>query len=642
MKNKLLFGLTLAFLASSNIFAYEVVKSPVKPAVNKQLNQREAQTRAGDVSDYLIFQYSDDEIYAAYGLRDVPNAGYIYLAFEISPEDQKIFIGNQITAINVTTGTSDYRTNSVRNIMAFVTDDITSKPEETTQAALSAAEYRTTQVALDKPFTITGEKPIYVGYYFKNPGTDAYYIPVDGIPTDAPSTLAGVSQSVNGTPEYVNYSDQLGSLCLSCVIKGDNLPQNLGQIVSVDTPLFTAYENGTISYPITVKNQGANSINTVTVETSISNGSQSVNEITLDNPIAANSSGTINITGVSDKAEGIDLINSKLTKINGVEIENQVLKSAVANVFNSGFKRYPVIEKNTSIGCGWCPNGIVSFECIKKNFPDWILISIQENFQGVTDPMRTPDYDKMVRDYFTYFPEAITNRRTYTELEGNSPASYRQIYNMYTEHDAYGDIELTGTIDQDAREIKVDATTQFSVPVSIPHTLAFVIVEDGLGPYNQANYYSGGNQIMGGWESASRSVPTIFNEVARSLSGYPGNPNSLPQTLEGKKTYNYNTTLPLKNVSKDNFRVIGLIINEMTGEIINAKQYSFKWNGIEGVADDSQDIIRISVTGNDVNVTGANEVEVYSLSGVRVGTRNLPKGIYIVKADNTVKKIVVK
>lgn len=632
----LLSALTLCCSAFAAPVSGQWVKSENAP---RQKAIRMAPTRA-ESSNYVIYDNAE-YVMGAYTFNGIKVKDVVYLAFELTPEQQAPYIGNEITQINIVAGTSASYTNVVRNVYAYATDDISNGIKELTPATLKAAEYGDNLVTLKNPVAITGEKPLYIGYMFELPSTNSYFLTVDGVTNDENRCLMAIQSDFMSAPEFYNYADQVGSLCISCIIEGDNLPQNLVSLKSVDIPSYTAYNDGKISYPVTIKNLGVNDITSLTVATEISNGSKSENEVSLSEAVGFNEEKTVTVSDVTDISEGIEILSAKITKVNGVEVSDQSVRSGVLNAYSEGYKRYPVIEKATGVGCGYCPRGIVSFECISKNYPDWILIAIHDNWFG-PDPMTIPQYNDMLLNYFTSNPEAITNRRVYTDLYGDYPQAYEDIYNEFTSNPAYGDIEFTGTIDQDSRTIKIDAEVEFSTSSSMQHLLSFVVVEDGLGPYNQHNYFTGNSMgAMSGWEKLGEYVPTIYDDVARMLVGFPGIKNSLPATIEPNKTYEFSTNVSLANVSKDDFRVIGLITNSVTGEIINAKQYSFKWNGINGVAGD-ESVVSISIDGNNIVVTGARNYAVYSLSGAKVGTMNLPQGVYVVKADGLTKKVLVK
>ena len=62
---------------------------------------------------------------------------------------------------------------------------------------------------------------------------------------------------------------------------------------------------------------------------------------------------------------------------------------------------------------------------------------------------------------------------------------------------------------------------------------------------------------------------------------------------------------------------------------------------VEGIADDARDIT-IEVVDGNVIAEGANNVAVYTLDGRNAGTTGLASGVYIVKADNVTRKVLVK
>ncbi|MBQ2490807.1 MAG: hypothetical protein II539_03850 [Muribaculaceae bacterium] len=63
------------------------------------------------------------------------------------------------------------------------------------------------------------------------------------------------------------------------------------------------------------------------------------------------------------------------------------------------------------------------------------------------------------------------------------------------------------------------------------------------------------------------------------------------------------------------------------------------------VADISTAKVNLSMSGNVLNVTGAAHVSIYNVMGALVASGasvELPAGVYVVVADDTVHKIAVK
>ncbi len=139
----------------------------------------------------------------------------------------------------------------------------------------------------------------------------------------------------------------------------------------------------------------------------------------------------------------------------------------------------------------------------------------------------------------------------------------------------------------------------------------------------QQNYFKQQRVAMNGWEKKNAKVSTVFKDVARYYDSYPGIANSLPATIEANSVNKYSIELPLSNVKGNEYRVIALLTNAVTGEIINACQYSMtKDNGaaVDSIGDENA------------------PAEYYDLTGRRVD--NPTKGIYIKKVGNKAEKIL--
>lgn len=103
----------------------------------------------------------------------------------------------------------------------------------------------------------------------------------------------------------------------------------------------------------------------------------------------------------------------------------------------------------------------------------------------------------------------------------------------------------------------------------------------------------------------------------------------------------------------DDGKVIGAMTKEYTEAIQGYQSYPLMivldeplvdtTTGIESVT--TEDGVTVIVTAGRIDVAGASEVAVYDLGGKLVGTASttyVQPGIYIVKAGDTTRKVVVK
>lgn len=604
--------------------------------------------RAEDSEEmYMTVGYANDP-YTAFTLGDkVTTSDYIYLAFELKAADQKPYIGSKISGMVISTGSNAQKKNPVQDIYMFVTDDIT-KPFTTssmTAAKLGTEEYTRYSVNYDTPFEIKGDKSIYIGYAFKCPGTGAYYIPTDGmkVAQTTNTALIAVEKGYDVVPDFYNYGDQTGSINMWAKVSGDNLPTNDGQMLAINVNPYNAFNDGKFDYQIYVKNMAANAIKNVTVKTEISNGSVTEATYDLTAPIYNQEGAVVNITNVNNKAEGVYALTSTMTKVNGVELAAPQVLGSSLTTYSEGFQRRTVIEEATGIGCGFCPRGITSMDFLRKTYPDWILIAVHCNWFG-TDPMTVSQYSGLLSDLYSSNPQAFANRSVEVTMGGSNPLYYQDIYSYYNSFPAYGDINFDAELSESKKTITINATAKFSTPSDVPHYISYVVVEDHVGPYQQHNYYGNPGYGVGsfeGWENKGEYVEMYYDDVARAIKSYPGIRNSLPDEIEANKEYDYSTSVSISKVSGDDFRVIGLITNSVTGEIINARQISMSKVGVENIAADDQNI-DIQVVAGEIVVNGAQNVAVYTLDGRRVNANGLSNGVYIVTADGKSTKVLVK
>ncbi len=607
------------------------------PSVATSHNVR---ANAAGETPYLVYSKAGEPV-SAYTLNNLPSRCTVYLATEMSVADQQPYIGADITAVNVMAGSSANNGNfPISRVLAFVTDDLGKVPTDRTVGTIDTTPFSVTSIQLDNPVTITGEKPLYFGY-FMSVSTQCYFMPTDCVPTDPTvrNLMVGVANKVSDVPSYTNYSDQEpGSLCISINISGDNLPENVGTMTGIDLPF---YMSDAISYDINIKNLGVNNLTSASVKTEISNGKVYESKVDFDQPIVPGSTQTVTISGIPNEEEGIFELTSTLVQVNGVDIANPVSLTSAYGSYANGYDRRPVIEEGTGTWCGFCPRGIVMMEYLKKNYPDWIRIAVH-----VSDRMSVNSYSGWVNQFSGgNAPVAVTNRVIETPVAGAYDEYYKPIYDAVTEYPAYAKVTLAKAIcSEDGKKVSISSTTEVACDVNVPHMLSFVIVEDHVGPYGQSNYYAGGGYgPLEGWEKKGDKVETYFDDVARAINSYPGIEGSLPEVLEAGKTYDYSLDMSLSNVKNTWFRVIALITNAATGEIMNADEmvvYKDNGAGVEGVVSDSN--IEIKAGNGEILVTGAQNVAVYTLDGRRVNNANLPAGVYFVNADGKSAKVLVK
>ena len=239
------------------------------------------------------------------------------------------------------------------------------------------------------------------------------------------------------------------------------------------------------------------------------------------------------------------------------------------------FSRKIVMEEGTGTWCGWCVRGIETIERMKQSYPDhFIAIGLHtgDEMSGAVN------YDPII-DKFDGFPECIFNR----SQSGTSVVSLWSAQSAVEtmKDNAIAKIEASACY-SDAKLSKVSVTTTTTFGFSQTNAnfrIAYVVLEDKVGPYKQYNYYSGesysSTDYMYEWTQEESPVKVVFNDVARGIYGSAdGVEGSVPTNLEESKAYKYEYefSLPTNVSNKNNIRIVTLLINGDTGEIENADE----------------------------------------------------------------------
>jgi hypothetical protein len=291
-------------------------------------------------------------------------------------------------------------------------------------------------------------------------------------------------------------------------------------------------------------------------------------------------------------------LNVTITAVNGGadgDASNNNIASTLHNTLSQQTDKAVVIEEGTGTWCGWCPRGAVAMDYMVATYPtDFIGIAVHNG-----DPMTLSAYDNGAG--ISGFPGGNVDRAL-LGVSVSQPAFeayYNDRVNMGVPANVSAAVSGTGA------NVTIDVDANFYTPVSGANfRLAVVISENGVtgtsSGYNQANYYSGGGAgAMAGYESLADPVPAadmVYDHVGVALlGGYGGQAGSVPATITDGTVASYSFTYTVPGTSnRANMYAIALLIDNATGEIINAKEVTIAESG--SVAD--VDAINMSVFPN--------------------------------------------
>lgn len=286
------------------------------------------------------------------------------------------------------------------------------------------------------------------------------------------------------------------------------------------------------------------------------------------------------------------------------------------------YTRNVVCEENTGAACGYCPRGIVTFDYMKEKYKDeFIGISIHNfnNSGNDADLYYTGTNIAPLLVYLSTAPSGMLNRSE----AGYTKMNQAETESLFLEQQRTCIAQITGTatVDLTKRTFSVTTETEFGYDYSDGnYAIGYAIVEDGCNKggmgYNQTNYYSQisynyGLGTMGGWESKGGVVRgVVYDDVFRDfLPAYTGQPGSVPTKGEGGKpmSYTYTASLPAKVTNVKNVRIIPMLIDVNSKEVLNAVNLRPTFDGTDGI---------------DTVLAPTSDAPAYDLSGRRTNTTN--------------------
>ena len=426
-------------------------------------------------------------------------------------------------------------------------------------------------VDLDEPFTITGEELfIGLGRYgnistsfstLDTPSPDGFFIRAMG---------SGDGLDPIYYEKFVNMtSDYPVNLPLRIIFTGNNFPTDIQlsnpQVLISESPMkFTAKVTNRTSkviqqYTVRWTLDGTTG-QTTTIKTQLNGGKSEI--VTIELPAIKGKNHTLEytVTDIDGKADAVP------SNSNG-SFDFQL----PATTF---YPRVTVMEEATGTWCGWCVRGLETIERLNKEYPDnFIAIGIHNK-----DEMANWLNYEGVAKRFTSYPNCIINRQQIFDPE--YPAIRQIVEDQKNSAEAKIKAKaLFVRTDSSAVKVTTETTFGFSDKGNDNYRIAYVVVEDQVGPYPQNNYYDSydltPDDYMYRWSQQPGRVKILFNDVARAIySDADGQKGSIPNSIEEGKTYQYTYgfNLPKNIQERKNIRIVTLLIDSKTGEILNAAQ----------------------------------------------------------------------
>lgn len=470
------------------------------------------------------------------------------------------------------------------------------------------------EIVLDTPFDITADG-LAIGY-------KANFASAGGV---------GISREKYGDGDIVYYNSQSrwtstgGSVALQAVVEGDALPQNellMGRMQNQTAP----YEADSVRFLGTVRNVGGNAVSNYALAYTLNGGEEQT--VSMERTLDVNATDTFAIR-VPASVPGQYQLRVWVKQVNGQDDAYAANNEATATltVKDPAFQRRVVCEEFTGTWCGWCPRGMVGLELMAEQHPaSFIPISIHGSGK---DPL---EIDSSLPYTYAPFiasmsgaPSCMVNRK----MSGDPFYDIQMLYGLEQTSDAAACINTTAQWHADGTAI--DLHTEFWAATDLAqadYSVAYVLTEDSLTGYSQANYYSGGSSgEFYGWEQKENPTTDFFyNDVARGIfPTYEGEEVHSGQLPAGEVvSHDFVLVLaggdvPSPCVNRlDQLKVTALLIDRRTGYLVNACRVVPTGDYESSIASPRREAFALPGT--------------YTLSGQR--TTDSRRGLYIVVTED--------
>lgn len=242
---------------------------------------------------------------------------------------------------------------------------------------------------------------------------------------------------------------------------------------------------------------------------------------------------------------------------------------------NAQVQKKVVIEEFTGTWCQWCPRGTYFGDKVVHDLNNVILIAVHG---GGSDPMDYTVYKDKTN--LSSAPSGNLNR----SVKDRDPVTWANDAQSILGQTTFAGVKVTPAYTSSNRELKVKVEATFASSKTGNYRLGAIVIEDAItGPspsYDQSNSYSGSGISMGGFENLPNPVPAhriAYDHVARKLlSPYEGEPGTVPSSVSAGSTHDHTFTFTLPaNYDEEYVKVVGILVDQANGEIVNADQSKY-------------------------------------------------------------------
>jgi hypothetical protein len=425
-------------------------------------------------------------------------------------------------------------------------------------------------------------------------------------------------------------------------VKIGSLPAN-DIVLSVASPIIRVMPPATFTPRVTILNEGADDA-TPTVYCEIYHGTDTVYSEFADlTTLTSGSSRIVPFAAFSAAGNNVYSVKFWVDPTGDATPANNTATQALTS-YNTT-RRKPLLQKFTSVGCGYCPRAAVGCDMVKDALGDSVVIvSYHSTTSFGSDPFYLSDAGPLASYYgVSGYPTVVFNGMYM--IAGGYPGpdygytpymslidSVTSLYTAYTV-----DIEVTDVTPVNC-SFTATATRTAQIPTSAMPVLRYAVVEDDIA-------YTWG------------SSPTLYT-IEHCVRNIPGGSSGVSLTGAAVETDSKTFTIPAAwNV--DNMHIVAYVQDDYTGEIYNTYEVPVEVTSVEdrtnlpvelsisASPNPFNAVVKLDITAPDGNtVVQLLDINGRVVQSMKVSSGNnsilwdatdsrgnsLPSGVYLVRA----------
>lgn len=491
-------------------------------------------------------------------------------------------------------------------------------------------------ITLSTPYTIQGDKGLYIGYTFSQKGS------AFGISTVGNYVNNSLFIKLGETGEWESPAEY-GAASIEAIVTGNNLPKYDLELVSTTTK-----ENYPIGIPmpisVEVLNAATETITGFDVECTIEGYNSVTSHIDCNLIYNQTETFTFEITPpFSELASDVamDIVIKNLSEGADQYTDNNSAR-VTFDVINKEFKRYLLVEEFTTEQCSNCPAASKllheAIETLSEDFPNQINV-VCHHTGYYTDWLTVDASQNMLWLYGqgngTYAPAFMSDRTGVWASPGVKDLMIDKLRRRL-ERPSYVDLHIDATYDEEEMMLNVVVTGERSmIFCDNPPYITIFLTENDI----KAQYQAGAGSEY------------IHNHVLRAYNSTQGWGEKVVWNEDDTFEYKYDFRIKEK-WETNNMEIIAFVSDYSTEDILGCeienstmrKFTDFYYDNIKSISDNE---INVITNGKTIEVTGNyKSFIVYNINGQSVEPSQLLSGIYIVKVvtENSIEshKVIVK